>query len=110
MLRWCSVNMLQELAKERPSIKLLYVTPEQLVASRALEDALGSLRQRHLLARFVVDEARLAGFCICMQVDLHMLRRGHCVPLHRTVDLLRGIVIDSMLCNSILINILKNNK
>ena len=48
----------QELGKERPSMKLLYVTPEQLVASAQLEAALRSLQQRRLLARFVVDEAR----------------------------------------------------
>ena len=39
-------------------MKLLYVTPEQLVASAQLEAALRSLQQRRLLARFVVDEAR----------------------------------------------------
>ena len=49
----------QELRKERPSLKLLYITPEQLVASAALTDALQQLKQRGLLARFVVDEVRL---------------------------------------------------
>lgn len=47
---------LQELQKERPTIKLLYVTPEQLVASAALSAALESLQRRGLLARIVVDE------------------------------------------------------
>ncbi|CAL5219887.1 g1811 [Coccomyxa viridis] len=46
-----------ELHKERPSLKLLYVTPEQLVASTALIEALQDLRRRDLLPRFVVDEA-----------------------------------------------------
>ena len=49
-------SALQELRKERPSLKLLYVTPEQLVASTALIEALQDLRRRDLLPRFVVDE------------------------------------------------------
>lgn len=58
---WCkdtqsSAVLLQELHKERPSLKLLYVTPEQLVASTALIEALQELRRRELLPRFVVDE------------------------------------------------------
>ena len=50
--------------KERPSLKLLYVTPEQLVASTALLDALQDLRRRGLLPRFVVDE-------VCRTSNLH---------------------------------------
>ncbi|KAK9901519.1 hypothetical protein WJX75_000114 [Coccomyxa subellipsoidea] len=46
-----------ELQKERPTVKLLYITPEQLVASAALGSILESLQRRGLLARFVVDEA-----------------------------------------------------
>ncbi len=46
----------QELQKERPTVKLLYITPEQLVASAALASILESLQKRGLLARFVVDE------------------------------------------------------
>ena len=49
-------GMLQELRKERPTIKLLYITPEQLVASASLTSALQALQSRGLLARFVVDE------------------------------------------------------
>jgi bloom syndrome protein len=49
----------QELRKPRPTIKLLYVTPEQLVASAALESALRELQRRNLLARFVVDEVSI---------------------------------------------------
>ena len=52
-------HVVQELRKDRPSLKLLYITPEQLVASAALTDALQQLKQRGLLARFVVDEVRL---------------------------------------------------
>jgi bloom syndrome protein len=40
----------------RPSVKLLYVTPEQLVKSDSLRGLLQDLRQRQLLARFVIDE------------------------------------------------------
>lgn len=47
---------MQELRKPRPTIKLLYITPEQLVASTALDTALQDLQRRKLLARFVVDE------------------------------------------------------
>ncbi|CAL8468018.1 g7557 [Coccomyxa elongata] len=46
-----------ELQKEQPTVKLLYITPEQLVASAALGSILESLQTRGLLARFVVDEA-----------------------------------------------------
>ncbi len=61
MLQSCAqeCKALQELHKERPSLKLLYVTPEQLVASTALLDALQDLRRRDLLPRFVVDEVCL---------------------------------------------------
>jgi hypothetical protein len=37
-------------------VKLLYVTPEQLVKSDSLRGLLQDLRQRQLLARFVIDE------------------------------------------------------
>ena len=52
-------NAVQEMRKEKPSLKLLYVTPEQLVASTALIDSLQNLKRRGLLARFVVDEVWL---------------------------------------------------
>jgi len=52
-------NAVQEMRKEKPSLKLLYVTPEQLVASTALIDSLQNLKHRGLLARFVVDEVWL---------------------------------------------------
>lgn len=50
---------MQEMRKEKPSLKLLYITPEQLVASTALIDSLQNLKRRGLLARFVVDEVWL---------------------------------------------------
>ena len=50
--------VLAELAAAAPTCKLLYVTPEQLVKSGALVDALTRLRARGRLARLVVDEAR----------------------------------------------------
>ncbi|PRW57979.1 ATP-dependent DNA helicase Q-like 1 isoform A [Chlorella sorokiniana] len=46
-----------ELCKPRPSIKLLYVTPEQLVKGERLKRELGTLHSRGLLARIVIDEA-----------------------------------------------------
>ena len=46
-----------DLRLKSPEIKLLYVTPEKLSASRKLIEALNSLNQRNLLDRFVIDEA-----------------------------------------------------
>ncbi|KAL6785285.1 RECQ1 [Auxenochlorella protothecoides x Auxenochlorella symbiontica] len=46
-----------ELAKPNPSLKLLYVTPEQLVKGERLKAALTSLSNRGHLSRVVVDEA-----------------------------------------------------
>lgn len=40
-----------------PIIKLLYLTPEKIVAARSITDLLDSLHQRGKLARFVIDEA-----------------------------------------------------
>ncbi len=48
--------MLRELRKERPTIKLLYVTPEQLVKGTRLQALLAGLHARGRLARFVIDE------------------------------------------------------
>jgi hypothetical protein len=45
-----------ELAKEHPSIKVLYLTPEQLVANDSLKIKLKALYSRRLLACLVVDE------------------------------------------------------
>ena len=41
----------------KPSIKLLYITPEKLSASSKLVSTLQNLYKRNLLARFVIDEA-----------------------------------------------------
>jgi bloom syndrome protein len=49
--------VLRELRKAQPTMKLLYVTPEQLVNGGGLNDVLHSLAERRLLARFVIDEA-----------------------------------------------------
>jgi len=45
-----------EIQKLKPSIKLLYITPE-LAATPGFQKVLGSLHKRKLLAFFVVDEA-----------------------------------------------------
>lgn len=45
-----------ELSKPHPSIKLLYVTPEQLVAGLRLRERLTELHSRGLLASLVIDE------------------------------------------------------
>ena len=45
-----------ELSKLHPTIKVLYVTPEQLVAGVKLRERLSLLNSRGLLARLVVDE------------------------------------------------------
>lgn len=49
--------VLRELRKRRPTLKLLYVTPEQLVHGSRLNEALAGLAASGMLARFVVDEA-----------------------------------------------------
>lgn len=46
----------RELAKSRPTIKLLYATPEQLVKSTVLRRILEQLHAAHRLARIVIDE------------------------------------------------------
>ncbi|RUS80873.1 hypothetical protein EGW08_011344, partial [Elysia chlorotica] len=45
------------LFQRSPAFKLLYVTPEKLSASEKLLNCLDSLYKRHLLNRFVIDEA-----------------------------------------------------
>ncbi|KAM0040441.1 putative DNA helicase [Helianthus debilis subsp. tardiflorus] len=49
--------VLQELRRERPSCKLLYVTPERIVGNLSFQDTLKSLHRKGQLAGFVVDEA-----------------------------------------------------
>lgn len=48
--------MLRELSKDRPTCKLLYITPEQLAKSAALLEKLTRLNRLGLLSLFVVDE------------------------------------------------------
>lgn len=45
-----------ELAKTNPTIKLLYVTPEQLAGGQKLRERLTSLASQNLVSRFVIDE------------------------------------------------------
>ena len=47
----------RELSKQRPTTKLLYVTPEQLVKSSSLQSVLQRVHERGSLSRLVVDEA-----------------------------------------------------
>ncbi|XAR49272.1 DNA helicase [Bertholletia excelsa] len=49
--------VLQELRKDKPSCKLLYVTPERIAGNVSFQDILRCLHQKGQLARFVVDEA-----------------------------------------------------
>lgn len=50
-------SIYQDLAKNKPSLKLLYLTPEKLSASQRIIVALTALYERGLLERFVIDEA-----------------------------------------------------
>jgi hypothetical protein len=45
-----------ELAKPNPTIKLLYVTPEQLAGGQKLRERLATLASQNLVSRFVIDE------------------------------------------------------
>lgn len=49
-------SLLLHLSQPNPTCKLVYVTPEQLVKSGALNSILGRLHGRGMLARVVVDE------------------------------------------------------
>ncbi|XP_060667941.1 ATP-dependent DNA helicase Q-like 1 isoform X3 [Ziziphus jujuba] len=49
--------VLQELRKDKPSCKLLYVTPERIAGSPTFFDLLKCLHQKGQLSGFVVDEA-----------------------------------------------------
>ncbi|KAL7591353.1 hypothetical protein Lser_V15G34016 [Lactuca serriola] len=49
--------VLQELRREKPSCKLLYVTPERIAGNLSFQDTLKSLHNKGQLAGFVVDEA-----------------------------------------------------
>lgn len=49
--------VLQELRREKPSCKLLYVTPERIAGNLSFQDTLKSLHWKGQLAGFVVDEA-----------------------------------------------------
>nr|XP_011466151.1 PREDICTED: ATP-dependent DNA helicase Q-like 1 [Fragaria vesca subsp. vesca] len=49
--------VLQELRKDKPSCKLLYVTPERIAGSSCFLEVLECLHLKGMLAGFVVDEA-----------------------------------------------------
>ncbi|KAL0006161.1 hypothetical protein SO802_013722 [Lithocarpus litseifolius] len=49
--------VLQELRKDKPSCKLLYVTPERIAGNLSFLEILKCLRRKGQLAGFVVDEA-----------------------------------------------------
>lgn len=98
--------VLAELAAAAPTCKLLYVTPEQLVKSGALVDALTRLRARGRLARLVVDEARAptpAVACLCelQCAACTVVRAGqqHCMPCW-------GCASDCVLCGGDFSNML----
>ncbi|KAK4595582.1 hypothetical protein RGQ29_013886 [Quercus rubra] len=52
-----AVAVLQELRKDKPSCKLLYVTPERIAGNLSFLEILKCLRRKGQLAGFVVDEA-----------------------------------------------------
>ncbi|RAL50698.1 hypothetical protein DM860_015845 [Cuscuta australis] len=52
-----SAAVLQELRKDKPSCKLLYVTPERIAGNLPFQEVLNSLHRKGNLAGFVVDEA-----------------------------------------------------
>ncbi|KAL2941123.1 ATP-dependent DNA helicase Q-like 1 [Bienertia sinuspersici] len=49
--------IIQELRSDKPSCKLLYVTPERISANASFFDALRCMYHKGLLAGFVIDEA-----------------------------------------------------
>ncbi|GER49479.1 ATP-dependent DNA helicase [Striga asiatica] len=49
--------VLQELRKDKPSCKLLYVTPERIAGNLSFQEVLKCLHMKGQLAGFVVDEA-----------------------------------------------------
>ncbi|KAI9895625.1 hypothetical protein PsorP6_019402 [Peronosclerospora sorghi] len=50
-------SILAELRRPVPSVKLLYLTPEKVVMSAEMMEALEMLHRNDMLARFVIDEA-----------------------------------------------------
>tara|TARA_B110000208_G_scaffold174897_1_gene219997 strand:+ start:41 stop:367 length:327 start_codon:yes stop_codon:yes gene_type:complete len=54
---FCNQDVMSDLYSSNPSTKMLYVTPEKLGASGALQRVLTRLYERGLLSRLVIDEA-----------------------------------------------------
>ncbi|KAK4491363.1 hypothetical protein RD792_002102 [Penstemon davidsonii] len=52
-----AASVLQELRKDNPSCKLLYVTPERVAGNMPFQDILKCLHRKGQLAGFVIDEA-----------------------------------------------------
>ncbi|RZF42700.1 hypothetical protein LSTR_LSTR001495 [Laodelphax striatellus] len=50
-------KIFSDLHRSKPDLKILFVTPERVMASNKLQDAFTSLHNRNLLSRFVIDEA-----------------------------------------------------
>lgn len=50
-------SIYMDLSRKEPTYKVLYVTPEKIMASRAFQDVIRALYQRDKLSRFVIDEA-----------------------------------------------------
>lgn len=57
-----------DLKQPKPKVKLVYITPEKLSASKMLGEVLTSLYANKQIARFVIDEA-------------------HCIQMVRTIEL-----------------------
>lgn len=50
-------EIMRDLRSGRPNLKLLYLTPEKISASEAINSIFHSLNDKKLLSRFVIDEA-----------------------------------------------------
>ena len=70
-----------------PTIKLLYVTPEQLACSEALKDILSRLTGRGKISLFVVDEVsichQLAFAAPVSSMLLYSSRAGACCTAYK---------------------------
>jgi transposase InsO family protein len=60
-------KVFDELRKARPSVKLLYTTPEQLAASAGLVDRLGDLHARRAFVGCFVRTCKVLGVRVTLQ-------------------------------------------